>query len=423
MSNLSLIERTELEIMISSVPPSPDLVDDAILAGNLNQPSPSQPSDLSHDLLQTASACLQVKSSTPALEVLRALGQGADYAVILCQQQFVGLITAKQIVKALAAGINLAECSVGSLNLSCVTLDYAELEDLLTVSQRFQQHQLQYLPVLKQQQVVGVVALEQVTAKLHQLLTNPAAIWVQPSFSAAPAESPAQPDLASDLLQWANVSHEMRASISGIAAFVELIASDRAVMQNYAEALDCIDQTCRYLIALTDDICLFAQLEANRSQPRQKTCNLHELLKDLKQRFQLQARTKQLEFALEQDGALPQYIITDPVKLRRILDNLLSNAIKFTQRGKITLKLTVQDQLYFEVKDTGVGIAPDEQASIFEPFVQAAAGRQSAQGVGLGLAISQKLAQIMGGEIWVSSILGRGTTVRLALPVQKRLLP
>ncbi len=368
------------------------------------------------------SESLQFEASTPAIQVLRALGQTADYAVIFCQQQFVGLITAKEIVKALAAGADLAECSVSSLKPRLVAIEALELLDLLAVAQRFREHQVQYLPVLNQQQVVGVLTLEQVTAKLHHLLTNPTAFWVQATRQEAPAPAkvPAPLDPAGSLMQWASVSHEMRASISGVAAFVELLASDRGVMQNYAEALDCIEQTCRYLMALTDDICLYAQLEADRALPQQQTCNLYELLKDLKQRFQVQARSKHLEFLLEQDGALPQYIITDPVKLRRILDNLLSNAIKFTQRGKITLKLIVRDKIYFEVRDTGVGIAPDEQAAIFEPFVQAAAGRRSAQGVGLGLAISQKLAQVMGGEIWMSSLLGQGTTVRLALPIQTR---
>ena len=377
---------------------------------------PNLPDELLQELCQdSVQPSLQFEASTPAIQVMRALSETADYAVILCQQQFVGLIMPKEMLKAIAAGIDLSQCSIGSLTLRLPTLDRSELSDLLTVYRQFQQHRVQYLPVLHQQQLVGVLRLEQVAAQMHQLVTNPAIFWQPPQ----PAE-PIPENPISSLFQLASVSHEMRASMSGISAFVELLSGDAGVIQNYAEALDCIEQTCRYLMALTDDICLFAQIEANRTLPRQETCNLHELLKDLKQRFQIQARAKQLEFSLEQDGALPQYIITDPIKLRRILDNLLSNALKFTSRGKVTLKLTVRDKLYFEVRDTGAGIAPHEQESIFEPFVQAAAGRQSAQGVGLGLAISQRLAQMLGGEIWVSSLLGQGTIVRLALPVQKR---
>ena len=391
------------------------------------------------DLLKLISGrhSLQFEASTPALEVVCALGQTADqsndYAVILNQQQFVGLITLKEIMTALAAGVALAECPIGSLTLRLASLEASELSDLLAVYRQFQQQQAQYLPVLQQRQFVGVLALEQVAAQFYHLLANPvlvnpalpeqaladrAAAWIKPP-EPQPA-SFAQPAHSTSLFQLANISHEMRASLSGIAAFVELLSGDVGVISSYSEALDCIAQTCRYLMALTDDICLFSQLEANRALPRQQTCNLHELLKDLKQRFQIQARAKRLEFSLEQDGALPQYILTDPVKLRRILDNLLSNAIKFTPQGKVTLKLTVRDWIYFEVRDTGVGIALHEQEAIFEPFVQAAAGRQSAQGVGLGLAISQRLAQMLGGEIQISSSLGQGTTARLALPVQKR---
>lgn len=381
------------------------------------------PDALPNELLQIVSGqpSLQFEASTPALEVMRAL-EVADYAVILCQQQFVGLITPKEILKAVATGIDLSQCSIGGLTLRLPTLDASELANLMAVAQRFQQHQVQYLPVLRQQQVVGVLTLAQVANQMHQLLANPAAFWLPPETRVAQPVKSTQTVEPANLMQLAGVSHEIRASMSGISAFVELLSSDASIMQNYAEALDCIEKTCCYLLALTDDIGLFAQIEAHRTLPQQETCNLHELLKDLKQRFQLQARAQQLEFFLEQDGALPQYIITDPIKLRRILDNLLGNALKFTPCGRVTLKLTVRDKIYFEVRDTGVGIAAHEQDLIFEPFVQAVAGKQSAQGVGLGLAISRGLAQMLGGEIWVSSRVGQGTIVHLALPVQKRLL-
>ena len=155
------------------------------------------------------------------------------------------------------------------------------------------------------------------------------------------------------------------------------------------------------------------------------------LIGELREWFSLKARQKGLRFVVECAPDLPRLIRADVVKLRQILLNLLSNAIKFTPTGGVTMRVSAHPpyplskgepdaaccggdvrgaRLRFEVEDTGPGMAPDEQAHLFEAFTQASAGRQALEGTGLGLAISRKFAQLMGGDLRVRSAAGQGAT-------------
>ncbi|WRH67915.1 MAG: ATP-binding protein [Planktothrix sp. GU0601_MAG3] len=133
-----------------------------------------------------------------------------------------------------------------------------------------------------------------------------------------------------------------------------------------------------------------------------------------------------LNLIFERDSSVPQYIYADQVKLRQVLINLLSNGIKFTPRGGVTLMVLQRETkdtnrviLEFQVRDTGVGISPQEFPKLFQIFTQAQAGKESQEGTGLGLAISQKFVQLMGGEIQVESQLNQGTTFRFQIPAQR----
>jgi CheY-like chemotaxis protein len=144
------------------------------------------------------------------------------------------------------------------------------------------------------------------------------------------------------------------------------------------------------------------------------------LLDDIENLFQLRAEQKHLQLLVECSPDLPQYIRTDQAKLRQVLMNLLSNAMKFTREGGIVLRVkvdstpqhaeTLTTTLVFEVEDTGVGIAPEELPGLFDMFVQTKSGRDSQEGTGLGLTISRKFVQLMGGDMTVSSEVGCGTT-------------
>jgi two-component system sensor histidine kinase/response regulator len=161
--------------------------------------------------------------------------------------------------------------------------------------------------------------------------------------------------------------------------------------------------------------------------------DLQRLLEDLAGTMMLRAEKKGLRMAMELDSALPRYIRTDAPKLRQILINLLGNAIKFTEKGRVTLRARRQGgaeavrgaegdsrvRLEFEVEDTGIGIPPEDRARIFEPFVQVKTSRKPSGGVGLGLAISKKLTDLLGGEISLRSEVGRGSVFVLSIAVER----
>jgi CheY-like chemotaxis protein len=135
--------------------------------------------------------------------------------------------------------------------------------------------------------------------------------------------------------------------------------------------------------------------------------------------FRMRCEVKGLSFALESAADLPRYIVADLSKLRQILVNLLGNAVKFTPSGSITLRAAFTDssRLFIEVEDSGIGIAPDEQAKLFRPFERTKSGEQAAGGTGLGLSISREYAQLMGGDITVTSKIGEGSCFRFEFPV------
>ncbi|HBK64348.1 MAG TPA: hypothetical protein DD000_12715, partial [Cyanobacteria bacterium UBA11166] len=146
--------------------------------------------------------------------------------------------------------------------------------------------------------------------------------------------------------------------------------------------------------------------------------DLYELLSDLEEMFRLKAQSNGLQLIIDRGNAVPHYVKTDQIKLRQVLINLLSNAIKFTASGGVSLLVEKSHiqlpnphcQLDFTVSDTGAGIAPDEIENIFESFVQSTTGKQAGEGTGLGLPISRAFVRLMGGDIKVSSVVGRGST-------------
>ena len=153
------------------------------------------------------------------------------------------------------------------------------------------------------------------------------------------------------------------------------------------------------------------KIEAGQTILTEEAFDLYRLLNDLEGMFQLRAEDKKLQLIFEIAETVPQYISLDQGKLRQVLINLLSNAIKFTETGGVTLRAKTQKttHLFFEVEDTGPGIAPEEQDALFEAFAQTETGQKSQEGTGLGLSISQQFVHLMQGEMSVHSEVGRGS--------------
>ncbi|MBE7380660.1 MAG: CHASE2 domain-containing protein [Leptolyngbya sp. SIO1E4] len=227
----------------------------------------------------------------------------------------------------------------------------------------------------------------------------------------------------------ANMSHELRTPLNAILGFSDLMARDTSLSLKYQDYLDVINRSGRHLLGLINNVLDMAKIEAGQIEIREQTVDLHRLLDELHRMLSLKADRKKLHLAFECQPDVPRTIQTDSGKLRQILLNLLGNAIKFTPAGHVILRLHAQPlpvawanqsafRLYFEVEDTGPGVADQEMDRLFQPFEQTAIGQQMQEGTGLGLAISQQFVQLMGGEITVESVLGQGSTFRFTILTQ-----
>ncbi|MBG1264561.1 ATP-binding protein [Nostoc commune] len=231
----------------------------------------------------------------------------------------------------------------------------------------------------------------------------------------------------------ANMSHELRTPLNAILGFSQVMSRDYSLSGEHQENLAIINRAGEHLLNLINDILEMSKIEAGRITLNKSSFDLIHVLKKLEQMQHATAASKNLELVFEYAQNIPKYIETDENKLCQVLLNLLGNAIKFTNTGRVTLRVRLgagnwetEEQgeqnllhpphLFFEVQDTGCGIAPQELDLLFEAFEQTEIGRKSQQGTGLGLAISRKYVQLMGGDITVNSIPGVGS--RFAFDIQ-----
>jgi signal transduction histidine kinase/CheY-like chemotaxis protein len=223
----------------------------------------------------------------------------------------------------------------------------------------------------------------------------------------------------------ANMSHELRSPLNAILGFSQLMLRNKNLPQEQSENAGIIHRSGEYLLTLINNVLDFAKIEAGKTTLNIKDFDLYQLLDDLEDMLHLRATNAGLELIFDRANDLPRYIHSDGVKLRQVLLNLLSNAIKFTEEGGIVLRVnsvfnenTKNYTLDFNINDTGVGIAPAELSQLFEAFSQTTSGQEAQEGTGLGLAISRQFVQLMGGDISVTSELGKGTTFQFSIQVE-----
>lgn len=230
----------------------------------------------------------------------------------------------------------------------------------------------------------------------------------------------------------AKISHELRTPLNAILGFTQLLTRDSSLTPEQREYLEIINGSGEHLLNLINDVLEMSKIEAGQVTLNESTFDFYSLLDNLEEMLQLKARSKGLRLMFDLAVDVPQYIQTDANKLRQVLINLLNNAIKFTQNGGVILRVRRSDPdftvepsrpplhcLHFEIEDTGVGIAEAELDRLFEAFVQAESGRKAQEGTGLGLPISRQFVQLMGGDITVNSVLGKGSTFRFTISVQE----
>ncbi len=221
------------------------------------------------------------------------------------------------------------------------------------------------------------------------------------------------------------MSHEIRTPMNSILGYAQLMSRDPSLGADAKANLKIIGRSGEHLLALINDVLDMSKIEAGRMEVNPSTFNLARLLDDLAAMFRLRAEAKALQFEMLVDGESVPYVTADEGKVRQALINLLGNAIKFTKRGQIQLHVTLDqrsaDQLWLlaSVEDTGSGISDEEQATLFEAFTQAKRGLNTQEGTGLGLAISRKYARLMGGDLTVTSSLGKGSIFRFEIPIER----
>ncbi|QQZ30462.1 ABC transporter substrate-binding protein [Thiothrix subterranea] len=213
----------------------------------------------------------------------------------------------------------------------------------------------------------------------------------------------------------ANISHEIRTPLNAVTGLAQLLQQEslQGKQRDYAEKLH---SSSRLLLGIVEDVMDFSCIEAGEVVLRPVPFNVRGILQSVRHIVQDAVTAKGLAFRLEVQDAIPAVLVGDPLRLSQVLNNLLINAVKFTNKGSISLHVSLQAQkadkvrLHFSVRDTGIGIPANQRESLFEPFVRIDSGEHEAvKGAGLGLSISRHLVELMGGAISVESIPGVGS--------------
>jgi len=223
----------------------------------------------------------------------------------------------------------------------------------------------------------------------------------------------------------ATMSHEIRTPLNGIVPMLDLVSRGQ-LAPDQREMLRTATASSLQLLRIVDDILDYSKLEADKLELEITTFNLRELMEGVAQLMQRAAEDRHLRLTLAIDPAVRLSVRGDPVRMRQVLGNLVGNAIKFTDRGGIDVSVRrlgetkAQHLLRFQVRDTGIGIAPEQQERLFHAFSQADASTTRLYGgTGLGLAICKRIVDLMGGRIGVDSEPGKGATFWFEIPLLK----
>lgn len=216
------------------------------------------------------------------------------------------------------------------------------------------------------------------------------------------------------------MSHEIRTPMNGILGFAEILSNEPSLTNESKGFVQTIAGSGEALLRILDDILDFSRIEAGRVTIEKKVFNPRELVHDIEALFIHQLREKGVEFHVAVAADIPELLKGDAGRIRQVLVNLTGNALKFTDQGIITVLMSPRGELIeFLVRDTGAGIPAQKLVAIFEPFTQAdSASSRRKGGTGLGLTISRRLAELMGGRIEVQSEAGHGSAFSLIIPLE-----
>jgi signal transduction histidine kinase/DNA-binding response OmpR family regulator len=291
-------------------------------------------------------------------------------------------------------------------------------QEELRVSNEELEQQSRALQVSQTQLENQQAELEQINAQLEEQAH--ALAHQRDELAQAGSELQRSNEVKSQFL--ANMSHELRTPLNSSLILAKLLSDNREGNLNAEQVrfAQTIYSAGNDLLVLINDILDLSKIEAGMLDVRPEPIGLARLADDLHRTFQPIAAQKQLAFEIRMEPGAPDAVETDPTRLAQILKNLISNALKFTERGGVTLAIVAAGgEVQFAVRDTGIGIAPDQHELIFEAFRQAdGASNRKFGGTGLGLSISRDLARLLGGDLKVASAPGQGSTFTLSLPAK-----
>ncbi|MDY0051818.1 MAG: response regulator [Aliarcobacter sp.] len=208
----------------------------------------------------------------------------------------------------------------------------------------------------------------------------------------------------------ARMSHELRTPLNAILGFTNLLKKSPNINELEKKNLSVIKKSGEHLLNIINEILELSKIEAGKIEIVPNSFDFYELIKDIESIFAFRCESKGIKFNLNLSSNLPKIIKADELRLRQILINLLGNSLKFTRNGEVNLNIYEQNKkLFFEVKDTGIGIAKADIKKIFKPFEQIKKDDYNENGTGLGLSITKELISLMGGNIYVKSTVSIGS--------------
>jgi signal transduction histidine kinase/DNA-binding response OmpR family regulator len=319
-----------------------------------------------------------------------------------------GIITERDIVNLQTKGTDLS-ATTGAVVMSQPLLPIKTVDSLFSAHQLMQNHHIRRLVVVDEMgRLAGIITQSTILNSLDPIELYATLQVLQQEKEAAEAANFAKNQFLRQM------SHELRKPLNAIIGFTQIM-NRSSVSTEQQNNLKIIQNSGEHLLELINNILEMAKIDADQIDLDESCFDLYNLLNRIVDLFRIKATAKNLKLVFEHPDDIPQYVQTDQGKLRQVLINLLDNAIKFTERGCITLQIAITENrqnLLFEISDTGCGISPENLKSLFVAFTQDMSDFGYVQGIGLGLVISKKYVELMGGKITVNSLLGQGTKIK-----------